>query len=59
MLNTMKKIQVFIIHGGDTLRDENGFSPQKAQDMRAAIVDAKDSTRVFNSAEEVLVDALK
>jgi addiction module RelB/DinJ family antitoxin len=41
------------------IRDENGFSPRAAKELMEAIKDAENSTEVFNSAEEVLEDALK
>jgi len=40
------------------LRDANGFTPQKASEMRQAAASAKNSKQIFNSAKDVLADAV-
>lgn len=41
------------------MRGQNGFTPQKAHEMRNAVAGAKNSAQTFRTAEEVLADALQ
>lgn len=38
------------------IRDEHGFTPKKAQELREAIIEAKNSTKAFTSVNELMKD---
>jgi DNA-damage-inducible protein J len=40
------------------IRDENGFIPQKAQELREAIVEAKTSSKSFSNPDDLIKDIL-
>ncbi len=40
------------------IRDENGFTLKKKQELKRAIIEAKSSDKAFNSADELIKDAL-
>ncbi|MFH1661941.1 MAG: type II toxin-antitoxin system RelB/DinJ family antitoxin [Candidatus Falkowbacteria bacterium] len=40
------------------IRDENGFTFRKKQELKKAIVEAKTSSKTFSSADELIKDAL-
>jgi len=40
------------------IRDENGFTFRKKQELKQAIVEAKTSSKTFNSADKLIKDAL-
>ena len=40
------------------IRDENGFTFKKKQELKQAILEAKTSSKSFDSADELIKDAL-
>ncbi|MBU4375569.1 type II toxin-antitoxin system RelB/DinJ family antitoxin [Patescibacteria group bacterium] len=40
------------------IRDENGFTFRKKQELKQAIVEAKTSSKTFDSADKLIKDAL-
>ncbi|MFH1564350.1 MAG: type II toxin-antitoxin system RelB/DinJ family antitoxin [bacterium] len=40
------------------IRDENGFTLKKKQELKQAIIEAKTSSKSFGSADELIKDAL-
>jgi len=40
------------------IRDENGFTLKKAHELRESIIEAKDSSKKFNSAKILIKDVL-
>jgi len=41
------------------IRDENGFTLKKKQELKEAIIDANNSEKAFGSADTLIKDALK